>query len=283
MTKGQDRPLSPWRQGSIVDPEWCVSKGYLTEQDAKNGSLLLVVTHDCDLQSSPANEPTVELLVAVPGDQNHDFPTNGKNARRLGITHNDGTRLHVHRTKRVELQKEELFEQTPQGSLDDRGRRLLADWLSYRYRRAAFPDSLNARLKHAKTLPIDKLDGVDASKLGRTRNLAKELEKAFKKYGDPIEGVYLSLQGNEHNELPSETPYLATIAIVAAASTLTDETCIQSAEKLATIVRQLIDYAVWDNDFGRVNLQGCTGSTELEFPLFFVRRMLRWHLDWLSA
>lgn len=47
-----------WRQGQVLRHEDAVSLGILTEEEI--GVKVVVISHDCDLQSS--SEPSVELI-----------------------------------------------------------------------------------------------------------------------------------------------------------------------------------------------------------------------------
>src|SRR5450830_185873 len=82
MANEQSRD-TPWRQGLVLEQQVAIDLG-LIAPDCVDQSVVVMVTHDCDIASDASREPHVEVIVgqrisALGAD------TNAKTARRLHI------------------------------------------------------------------------------------------------------------------------------------------------------------------------------------------------------
>lgn len=282
MNQGTGRSLNSWRQGCQVDPEYALDNGLIEASDAK--SVLLVATHDCDLQSTAESE--VEIFLATIVDTARPECTQGKSPRTLhlpGAFGVDGA-LAIVQGRTFRVAKELLLASDPIQSLDDSDRSLLATWLASRYKRAAFPDSLDQRMRRAKTIDRTKLADKNIANIKKDRSLAKQLLGVFTTDCGPVEGIYLGLSGKESVELaPSDTYSLTIVVVAKSRHPNEEEAALKTASIVAATIQGLFENATWDKSAGEIILKASVPTTERSFSLYEFRRMLRWHLDWLSA
>lgn len=176
---------TPWRQGHVLDKNATTALGLL-HPDAPEDSFVMVATHDCDLAAFPDKEPFVEVVVgrviASLGAFSH-----AKVARQLQIELDGSSGKVVAEflaTSKGQVKKADLAAHTPNSGigLDGWGLVIFQRWLSARYRRAAFPDEFERRLKKKRKVEkalaesgqhviaiffdVDKGKDVDHSGLG---------------------------------------------------------------------------------------------------------------------
>jgi hypothetical protein len=282
VSHASGRILNAWRQGCQVDGQYALSMGWIKPEEA--GDLLLVITHDCDLQSTA--EAEVELIRAAFVDQISGNNTHGKNPRVLHIRQALGSEraLEITHNNRLRVKKEDLLGSNPSGTLSDSERIQLSKWLAYRYNRAPFPENFYNRLKKARTVPVSKLESKDVSRINKGASLSKQIDSVFFVDGDPIEGVYFALAGKESTELDKKEDYFLVVVVVAKSRQAAEENaCLALASHVANKIKGLFENASWDDSQGKIVLEVCQSSTEKDFPLYNFNRMLRWHLDWLSG
>lgn len=185
-----------WRQGSVIDPVTVpipapVPNGI--EQaglpDMGDDGLWVVISHDCDVtNASFGHEPIVELIFAArlsEGDQDGNLQW-AKNTRSIQFEIGEAAyRSDIH--QRVTVDRRLLSSLRPaEQTLSPETVRLLANWVSKRYRRAAFADEFNERVRKA----------------------ASKIRDKGKKKGQWISGLYLLVSDDE---LPGEQPYQITL------------------------------------------------------------------------
>lgn len=152
----QNSRISPWRQGSIVDAK--TAHELLSANFADfNERVLIVASHDCDIASS--SESVVELIVGtvIPA---LGADTHAKTARRLHIpidTPEGRIAVEVLASRKFPVPKDVLFIEAPRTkwSLATEDLITFQKWLAARYRRAAFADEFETRLK-AKPARLDR-------------------------------------------------------------------------------------------------------------------------------
>ena len=143
-----------WRQSSVIATESAVALGLLREEEAST-QIALVISHDCDLTQESDVEPVVEVIVGMRVTEANGNYTHAKNPRRLHLyLEEDGkeTIIELQARAKVQVQKERLAQEIPDERfvLCAKQHAILQAWLAARYRRAAFPDEFERRLKAAK-------------------------------------------------------------------------------------------------------------------------------------
>ena len=148
-----------WKQGAILPHELLIKAADKWGIDTDEARCGVVISQDCDLvHSSFETEPYAEVLVAqtAPGtDGNRRW---AKNPRIIQLAlGNSLLDLCIH--DRHRLQREMLCSYRPQEDLelDAESIRQLRSWLARRYKRAAFADELNNRIKTVESKISKKL------------------------------------------------------------------------------------------------------------------------------
>jgi hypothetical protein len=141
-----------WEQGSILPDE---ATAHIVRDifPAPEPSHFIVVSQDCDiLHPWLDDEPFVELLLAVPlpGDKTGSY-VGGRNPRTLHfdlIINGEPVPFQAYAGDRHFLDRRILLHFSPakDRSLTKKQGRVVVEWLSRRYTRAAFPDAFNARI-----------------------------------------------------------------------------------------------------------------------------------------
>lgn len=169
-----------WRQGSVLPDD--ASKALdLSHPESPERTFVVIISHDCDLAADPDREPLVELVTgrlidAIKAD------SHAKSARRLQIEFQGPQGLlavELSATHKAFVKKDDLapFEPRTDVRLDAQGLSILQRWLAARYRRAAFPDEFERRLKEAK--------------------LPRRIEKALNTAGKHVIAVFFDVDGGE--------------------------------------------------------------------------------------
>lgn len=169
-----------WRQGSVL-PDDASKALELSPPESPERTFVVVISHDCDLAADPDREPLVELVTgrivdAIKAD------SHAKSARRLQIEFQGPQGLiavELSAAHKSFVQKDDLAPFDPRANvhLDAQGLSILQRWLAARYRRAAFPDEFERRLKEAK--------------------LPRRIEKALNTAGKHVIAVFFDVDGGE--------------------------------------------------------------------------------------
>jgi hypothetical protein len=141
------------KQGSVLLKN-VVDKLSLQHPDFPEKTFVVVISHDCDLANE--QEDSFEVIIGRVLDENElngNF-THTKNVRKLHIEFKNGSEIIFVEllTGKHKLLKDSLQSQvcTSPHCLDVKNLEILQRWLAARYRRSAFPDEFNNRLKKFK-------------------------------------------------------------------------------------------------------------------------------------
>jgi len=142
---------TPWRQGHALTNEAAVELGLVPEKAVATAAVM-VVSHDCDITQDPEVEPSIEVIIgARVAAANGNF-THAKNPRRLHLPcTEDGSAMYLEllATGKREILKDRFAGRLPNAGVEVTPNNLsiLQRWLAARYRRAAFPDEFEDRLR----------------------------------------------------------------------------------------------------------------------------------------
>lgn len=181
-----------WRQGAVLGPALAVEASKLAPNGISFGERdwLIVTSHDCDVVNGRLDkEPAVEVLRAAVVEQRKPEKQQiwGRNPREMQLAVDNGTggalvlSTKVH--ERWSVPRELLASEPPLRVLDDKPRRLIAEWLAKRYIRAAFPTAFDARW----------------------RSKMKDWTRLLESQSQWVQGIYLRL--STQAELDDDTPY----------------------------------------------------------------------------
>jgi hypothetical protein len=149
MANEQSRD-TPWRQGLVLEQQAAIDLNLIAPNHAEH-TVVVMVTHDCDIASNETREPDVEVIVGqrIPS---LGADTNAKTARRLHIafdTNQGPVAVELQATGKVTRPKSAVLSTLPRSDwkLTSEGKVTLQKWLAARYYRSAFADEFERRLK----------------------------------------------------------------------------------------------------------------------------------------
>ena len=135
-----------WRQGHLIKPEDAIKCG-LSATLINESSLIVVISHSCDIAARPESEPLVEVLVGRRIDKTSGTYTEGKNSRQLHIEFVSSPPCcgEFNARDKYAISKLILINCTPDSSInmDPDSFTGFRYWLSKRYLRSAFPNAFN--------------------------------------------------------------------------------------------------------------------------------------------
>ena len=258
-----------WRQGSVLTPEAIEAlkvKPLLSLEDA----VAIVATHDCDLAQSPDSEPKVEVIIGHRidvADKNGNY-TYAKNSRKIHLqfdTNTFPTWVEFEAVSKILVVKEELYRFSADKTihLNTENRAIFQKWLASRYRRSAFPDEFERRLKEAK------IDG--------------KISKAIKPYGEFIIGIFFDIdEGEEITHESSEDPYKLDIIILY--TTEKFDNAEQIAQKVANNIEVIFEDKLFkpNNRWQNIELRSCEAVSESVLSYQIFKQLKSWRLESIS-
>jgi hypothetical protein len=247
-----------WQQGSVL-PDALVEH-LATEYTGvwPDRRVVLVLTQDCDLvHPSYEVEPSVELIAGGLVDAADNGLRHGRNPRRLhvDVEHEKGTSvLAISIHNRLVVRRAELEDYAPHESthLGPEQRRLVCEWVAKRYVRAAFPDAFNSRVQAAH----------------------KKIEKALKRGGEHVTGLFLMIDPDEEREEGQD--YRLVLRVTARTELLADEktevALVNLAQGIANALAACNGVVVENHEL----------VSETQFTLEDLRFFKRWDWDYRS-
>jgi hypothetical protein len=181
-----------WRQGDILSDEAVAICDLVSADGSSEFIYAVVISHDCDLAASESKEPNAEVIM---GKRVRKLGRDSfaKTARRLQIEYHSADGLIVlelSATEKIPVPKASLSTCAPRRDivLDKQGRNILQKWLAARYRRAAFPEAFEARLRSpqmsGKETFLDRIEGLLEAGGDHIRGLLFDLDE-----GEDVERV----------------------------------------------------------------------------------------------
>lgn len=188
---------TPWRQGLLLPNE--AVKPLLGELPELSDAVVVVATHDCDLAQTTENEPCIELVIGQRLTTSDGNFTHAKTARTLHIFFDgeDAFWAEFNANAKKLIPKSELVDYYPRNTsrLSPSNLATFQRWLASRYRRSAFPDEFERRLKENR--------------------LTERLAKAVKPHGSYITAILFDVdEGKELNRNGPDDAYLLDIILL---------------------------------------------------------------------
>ncbi|MGL6410885.1 hypothetical protein ACSZMR_12905 [Aeromonas veronii] len=232
-------------------------------------TVVLVISQDCDLTQAPSQEPLIEVITGQILDRADGNNTNAKNARKLHIEiDRTGSQLWAEfiATSKSSVKKEDLIAFYPRKDvrLAPENLMTLQRWLASRYRRSAFPDQFEQRLKDAK--------------------LNTKISKLAKRLGTHLSGVFFDVdEGQEVDRNGADDTYLLDITILYTTEPDPVEAKRDADEMVDEIEKAFKDslfkpYQKWQN----IELRFCEAISEAALTYETFRQLKKWNLDHLS-
>jgi hypothetical protein len=251
-----------WRQGSVIDEKASLSLGLVRPEEA-DSRVLMVISHDCDIaEDDLTSEPNIEVIVGRIIEQADPNLTHAKSPNRLHLEVLQETQsrfVELRATEKREVPKAGLaaFEPYPAINLTPKSRETLQAWLASRYRRAAFPDALNAHLVL----------------------LRDTLQKIGKKNPVAVIGFYIYYEPDRELTDANE-PYEVWLAVVFDHLVAGAEEYAKAASErvITRIETKFRSGGVWRG----VELRGCETFSDEEFSLYQAMTFKNYPLEYLS-
>jgi hypothetical protein len=265
---GTPRNITEWRQGDVLTDE-AVAEFALITSAGQDTTVVVVVSHDCDITADAAREPLVEVVIGRRIDR-LGADANAKSARRLHLPFFQGDTevpVEFEITTKAALKKEALLAMKRRAdmTISAKARETLQRWLAARYYRAAFPEEFEARLK---------------AKPGK---LSEKIVKAMDDAGEHVLGVYFDLdKGAEHERNGPDDVYELTITLLYD-SEKDEEVAQAAAHKAADAIERAFEAALYLNGKWRdVKLLSCDIASDNAMSVAASRMLKQWRLDHLS-
>ncbi|KJM11403.1 hypothetical protein SS15_15015 [Enterobacter roggenkampii] len=260
---------TPWRQGHLLESAVATELG-LNDPDEPDSTLVIVISQDCDIAQNPSVEPQIEIVIGrrIGDDVDKGNNTNAKNARKLCLSfeHEQGVIWgEFIATKKKAICKLELNRYKPRADvqLTFENLTILQTWLASRYRRSAFSDEFETRLK-----------GV---------GLDKKLSKIVKPYGELILGVLFDVdEGKEIVHEGPDDPYTLDIMILHRADPDFEQAESAAIESAKLITKAFKDKFYKNSQWQGIELRFCEPTSESVATYQTVRQYKKWNLDSLS-
>ena len=259
-----------WRQGNLLDDQ-AINHFGLGSDDAIE-SVVIVITHDCDLNQDPANEPDIEVIIGRYIDKLDGNCTHAKNARKLhldlGSIGDRGLFGEFAATGKKSIAKLELNKFSPRqdACLTSKEKNTLQLWLASRYRRSAFPDEFELRLT-------------------KETKLADKISRLVKPHGNFITGVFFDVDnGIEIHKNSKDDVYKLDIMILHNS----EPEFFQEAEECAKKVAEDIEREFNEKLFKPkkmwylIELNDCDYVSESVLTYEQFKQLKRWRLDYIS-
>jgi len=183
-----------WRQGCVLTKEAADKIGLIEAQPGS--TIFVVVSHDCDIAQLPESEPYIEVVSVNPIDSPDGNCTHAKNPRKLHLPFSiirEQVWVEIIASNKIQLPKAALanLKPNPDFSITWEHLSILQRWLATRYRRAAFPDAFESRL--------------------RDTGIKDRLTKILAPLGEHIHAVFFDVDNGEAvvREAPEDTYALA--------------------------------------------------------------------------
>lgn len=263
-----------WRQGDALTNEAAKALN-LQHPDNPGSTVVVVISHDCDLTAATEKEPKSEIIVGKRIDK-LGGDSYGKTARRLHIEYQSAEgpiALELIATDKQQISKPVLFEMDPRQDiwLDGRGAVILQRWLAARYHRAAFPEAFEDRLR--------------AANIPGKRTLLKKLENILAVGGEHIRALLFDLDDGKDVERDSPSD-LYQLGIIVLYDSLQDEpTAAAAATKAAEELEELFDAAFHSLDAGWQNicLKYCDPISDSAITVAEREMLKQWRLEHMSV
>lgn len=256
-----------WRQGFLL-PQAACEKLNLAHRDGASQTLVIIATHDCDLAQSLESEPQIEIIIGRIIDKIDGNFTHAKNSRKLHIEFGGAMPFFAEfeATAKNKIQKESLIDFLPRAEtrLTPEHYNIYQYWLASRYRRSAFPDEFEQRLKKAK--------------------LAQKISEALKSHGANIAGIFFDVDaGADKTHDGDEDTYILDIYILHPTEPNSSAAEAAAWEAAATIEAAFKKLLFQPNKAWRdIELRSCEAVAESVLTYQQFKQLKRWRLEHIS-
>ncbi len=263
-----------WRQGDILDEDALEICNLAAANGSSGPVYAVVISHDCDLAASESKEPNAEVIIGSRG-RKLGGDSFAKTARRLQVEYQsaDGPIvLELAATEKVLVPKEALFTCAPRGdiTLDKQGLNILQRWLAARYRRAAFPEAFETRLR--------------SQRINGKKTFLERIEGILEAGGDHIRGLLFDLDDGADVErvTPTDTYQLGIVVLY---NSLRDEPAAaavasSAAEELEQVFAEA--FGSQTGEWQNICLTYCDAMSDNAITVAQSEMLKEWRLEHMS-
>ena len=259
---------TPWRQGHLLGNDPIEALG-LQHTSAPDQTLVIVVSHDCDLAQAPEGEPVVEVAIGRLLTDKDGNCTHAKNARKLHVEFVSTVDFwaEFEATATLSVGKRELndFVPRPEAHLSPEDLAIFQLWLASRYRRSAFPDEFERRLV-------------------RELKLHEKIANALRPHGELIAGIFFDVdEGVEVTRDGPDDTYTLDITILHSAAPDFD-LAEQAADSAAKVIEKAFKKKLFDptKKWQHIELRSCDPVSESVLTYQQFKQLKRWRLEHIS-
>jgi hypothetical protein len=259
---------TPWQQGYVLNPESAAKLG-LTHPDAPTETIVVMVSHDCDLIESSQHEPKCEVIIGRRIDSIDGIYTKAKNSRRLHLQFSAGKRriyVDLLATNKRVIDKESVLNQpfVEDIKLNRDEHFDLQSWLSARYHRAVFADEFDRRLK------------------AKPAEMHKKLANAIKGTGTDLLAILFDVDHGQEIEHGPDDPYLLEIYVVHSVSEDPGR-AFDTAKRVASQIRGLFhQYYHKGGQWQHIHLRSSLPISAEAISLNHFRSVQPWNYNYLE-
>jgi hypothetical protein len=256
-----------WRQGFVLSAESAKAIG-IQHPESPDKTLVLVISHDCDLASPPAKEPDCEVIVGAETTADARL-ANAKNIRvlQLEFANDDEKIIGEFRADRKQAVSKSVMPPEPpieneKIHLAPDDLRTLRTWLAARYRRSSFPDSFDPRMKHKK--------------------FAEKIERVLKDHGKHVLAMLFNVDDGHGSEKPDDETYTLEIYLVYRSAN--DPDASGDAEQAAQSLEKLFRERFFTNgQWHGIELVGAVNAmSDSVMTIALANSLDQWYADYIS-
>lgn len=262
---------TPWRQGFFLGKDAILALKLPDKENLKN-AVVIIATHDCDLTQLPDVEPMLEVVIGCIVDTPDGNFTHTKNPRKLHIelkNENSIVFAEFLAKNKISIAKEDLAKFLPNNdlSLDVENINIFQRWLALRYRRSAFPDEFEKRLK------------------SKPNKLDEKISDILRKQGISITAVFFDV--DEGRDLPKtslDDTYILDITIIYGDKP-DYNTALDAAEKARDAIKTLFKnklYKLNNDNWVDIELRDCEAMSDNALTYKQSTERKQWRLEHIS-
>jgi hypothetical protein len=251
-----------WRQGSVIKADASLSLG-LSDSESATDCFPIVISHDCDVvEDDLVIEPSVEVIVGrliKTADPNLTYSKSPNRLHLEVLVSGEPKFIELQAGKKRSISKSDLASFDPDENvvLSSKAKESLQAWLAARYRRASFPDALNAHL----------------------RLLRETLQNIGKQNPQAIIGFYIYYEPDREITDDSE-PYEIWITVVFDHKQDGSEDMAKAA--VERIRKRMESKFRTDSGWRGIDLVECEAASDEEFSLYNAMTFKNYPLEYLS-
>ena len=231
--------------------------------------MVIIATHDCDLTQLPDREPLVEVVVGRKVQKLEGNFTHAKNSRTLHMEFESSDPLlaEFSSTGKQTIPKNVLVNYEPETNvrLSPKIKTTFQMWLASRYRRSAFPDEFENRLKEAK--------------------LHEKIAKTLKPLGNKITAIFFDVDdGREVVRMEPDDVYTLDIILLHAVDPDFDAAA-QAADSAKNTIERAFRSKFFDHQSGSwkyIELSYIDTISEEALSYRQSKVWKKWSLDYIS-